>query len=409
MKNQTRLWYSYDFANSLASIILLFYFPLVFVEKGGVALWVGLAASLATMLLLLFLPRIGRWADRTGKRILLIALGSVGMSVSLVALAFLFSNQNISSNLLLWSTIFFFILFQFCFQASVSVYTSLLKYLTQNQDNALVSGRGIAFGQLGNLLGIAAVGPLVASATVFIGVNGKPLAFIFGAVLSLIFALPFLFKAQGGGIKSNGIFEFSYRDLLKKISSNRPVFLFLIGIMLLADAILTFQIYITLYFSKVFDFSDKLLTLAAITLLAFSVLGGIIVPRFVHRIGSKMKALQISSLFYAFCFFMLVVIPPIPILIFITTALAGISFSLVFALGRAIYSEIVPHDQQSEYFSIYSIFERAASVVGPVLWAGSFLALAKFGENIQYRGSLAVLIIIALGGYFVLRRVKFLA
>jgi len=111
MKNQTRLWYLYDFANSFASVVIIFYFPLLFVEKGGLDLWVGIGASISTILLILFLPMIGHWADRTGRRILLITISSIGMSVFLVILAFLFSSDSLDKSLILISSILVYTLF----------------------------------------------------------------------------------------------------------------------------------------------------------------------------------------------------------------------------------------------------------------------------------------------------------
>jgi MFS-type transporter involved in bile tolerance (Atg22 family) len=87
---QSTLWYLYDFANSFASIVVFFYFPLLFVSKGGFELWMGIASSVSTLALMFVLPGIARRIDRTGKRIFPLIVSSVGMSVILGILGYAF-------------------------------------------------------------------------------------------------------------------------------------------------------------------------------------------------------------------------------------------------------------------------------------------------------------------------------
>lgn len=401
MKTQTRLWYLYDFANSFASIVLVFYFPLIFVERGGTELWVGFAASFATFILLFILPPIGRWADRTGKRIPLLALASFLMSATLVCMAVVFSRDNTNIGFLVWFTLALYVVFQISFQGSVSIYSSLLRYLSQEKDSVAVSGMGIAWGQFGNVVGVIIAGALVGGSVSIGEINGKSLGLMFGGIASLLIALPFLLKGKGGLAKQDAT-AFTYKEAIRKVFGNKRILKYLIGIMLIADAILTFQIYLTLYISKVFLFDNSAITLAAVIGLVMATVAGLGVARFVQRFDSPHRALIIAGLLYSACFLLLAIIPPIKWIALGVLVLGGLSYGLIFALGRVVYAEMVPHDEQSEYFSVYSIFERAASVVGPLLWAASFTAVASFGEAIQYRVSVGMLAIIALVGCWVL-------
>jgi len=406
MNKNTGLWYLYDFANSFASVVLVFYFPLIFVEKGGMSLWVGIATSISTILLLIFLPRVGRFSDRTGKRKQVIAFGTFIMSLSLVLLSVLFSSDVANNVFILWSVIILYIIFQFSFQASVSVYSSLLKYISTDKSNVKVSGIGISFGQFGNALALGLVAPIIAGSAMFWGISGKPLAFLFGGIVSFILAIPFLIWGDGGEARKTIGSEFSYGTFVKKVFKDKQLTMFLIGMMLLADAILTFQIYVTLYVSKVFGFSDKMVSYAGIAGLLAIVITGFFVSRLTKIIGSKMKVLHIGSLLYSLCFLLIAIVPPISWVIFLMLILCGVSYAFVFSLGRAIYSEVTPHDEQAEFFSAYSVFERAASIIGPVVWAFSFLILSRFGENIQFRGSILVLMIISIIGYLFLKQIR---
>jgi MFS-type transporter involved in bile tolerance (Atg22 family) len=39
---------------------------------------------------------------------------------------------------------------------------------------------------------------------------------------------------------------------------------------------------------------------------------------------------------------------------------------------------MTPKDEQTSYFGIYTLFERTASVIGPLLWAFTFLVFQPF-------------------------------
>jgi len=184
------------------------------------------------------------------------------------------------------------------------------------------------------------------------------------------------------------------------------ILFFIIGYALLSDAILTFQVYLTLFVKNVFDFSDKLVTYTGVTGLVFGIIGGFMANKFAVRLNSKERALGFSALLYAFCFALFALVPNVPFLVFIVMAICGLSYGLVFSLARAVFSEISPKEEQAEFFSIYTVFERAASILGPLLWILTFFLLKKFGEGIQYRGAVLFLMIICLVGYYYLRKSK---
>jgi UMF1 family MFS transporter len=162
----------------------------------------------------------------------------------------------------------------------------------------------------------------------------------------------------------------------------------LIGYSLLSDAILTFQLFLAIYVKRVFNFSDQLVSYVVIIGLIFTVFGGFLANKLAYKLKSKEKALRVSSLLYAICFGLCAFIPQMPAFVFIIIALSGASYGLVFSLSRTVYSEISPVDKQGEFFSIYTVFERAASVVGPLVWLLSFYLLESFGESLFFHGPL---------------------
>ena len=400
MKKTIRLWYLYDFANSFASVVLLFYYPLMLAERGASNAWIGVSASIATGILLIILPYLGAYSDRTGKRIFFIKIASILMVVSLLVLAFLMKNLEVFSTSKLFIISFLYVLFQVCFQGSYVFYSAMLRTMTNTENNAKVSGVGLGLGQLGNVIALGIFGPIVGSSLIIIGLSGKPLALFLGAILFMFISIPFLRQKElNNDVEKIG---FSYKKFLRDIFSEKRIFFFLIGYSLLADSILTFQLYLTLYITRVFDFSDKLVTYAGITGLVFCVVGGFMASKLAYKLRDKEKALRVSSIFYAVTFCIFALVPKVPLLIFIALALGGIAYGLLFSLARTVYSEISPEGKQGEFFSIFSVFERAASVVGPLVWLLTFYLLRGFGENIQYRGSMLLLVLVCLCGFYYL-------
>lgn len=400
MKKVIRLWYLYDFANSFASIVLIFYYPLMLAERGASNAWIGVSASIATGVLLLILPYLGSYSDRTGKRIFFIKIASILMVASLFILAFLIKNIDIFNVSILLTLSFFYILFQVCFQGSYVFYSAMLRNITNTDNNAKVSGIGLGLGQLGNAVALGIIGPIIGSSLVIIGLSGKPLALFIGGILFAFLSIPFLRqKDLKNDIEKIG---FSYKEFLKKVFSEKRIFFFLVGYSLLADSILTFQLYLTLYITRVFDFSDKLVTYAGMTGLIFAALGGFMASKLVYKLKDKEKALRVSSIFYAITFCIFALVPKVPFLIFVALALGGIAYGLLFSLARTVYSEISPENNQGEFFSLYTVFERAASIVGPLVWLLTFYLLKDFGESIQYRGSMLLLVLVCLCGFYFL-------
>ena len=77
-------------------------------------------------------------------------------------------------------------------------------------------------------------------------------------------------------------------------------------------------------------------------------------------------------------------------LFMVIIAVNGFVFGVIFALSRAFYSDLVPKEKQAELFSVYVLFERAASVLGPLLWSATAFIFASYGPD-KYRFSVFLL------------------
>ena len=124
----------------------------------------------------------------------------------------------------------------------------------------------------------------------------------------------------------------------------------------------------------------------------------------VTKIASPTKVLFYSALVYMFCACLFAIASPSLYKIFVLLACSGLSYGLVFSLGRAVYAEIIPLHSQHEYFGFFTVFERMAAVVGPIVWTATFLMMADFGKVVQYRISVFGLAVVTFCAFMLLVR-----
>ncbi len=408
--SKIKLWYLYDFANSFASSVIVFFFPLLLSEKGASDTWIGISVVISTIILLSFYPKLGNSADISkSKRILYIKISSFVMSLSLLLLAFISNTNEVFSFTTLAILSVLYIIFQISFQGSYVFYSAMMQdFENEGSDKNKVSSFGLGIGQLGNAISIGLMGALIiGSGVTLFGLFDKSLAIFLGAFIFLFLAYPFLFSSSfnyKGGLINKNLEFFSYKKFLLKIKENKKVLYFLIGYMLVADSISTLQVYLSLYMKNVFGFTDKMTSIGgAISLLAlFSTC--MFLGRYVNKFENKNKLLLIGGVVYVFAFLCFALSPTNIYFVFTTLIFAGIAYGLFFPLARSIYSSIIPKDSQAMYFSAFIIFERAATIFGPIIWIVIFFLLSSFGVQVQYRGNLIFLAMVAMVGLTLIRK-----
>ncbi|MEK9155480.1 MAG: MFS transporter [Patescibacteria group bacterium] len=393
-------WGLYDFANSLANIAVSFYFTLWFVENlKGTEAGISIVVAIVTILLLCSLPQIGARADHHGHHARLLTILTGGTIVTLCALAFAaFSIKEPS----LWSSLLIlgiYGVFQYLYQSSVSVYTSLLRFVGTigSNEEVRVAGVGNAMGQLGNVIGLLVALPV---ATTF----GRPAAFLSGAILFLLFVLPalrWIRKLETKALVAPAPIKFI--AAWKELRRSPDVFHYLVGYYLFADAVLTLQLFLTLYLTIVAKLSDSAKTLIMAAALLVAVAGAMLAKYIVRRMSVK-KAIETSILFWAILLTLFALVSH-PILFIIITLLNGFAFGVLFSLSQAYYSTLVPPEQQGRYFGIYTIFERASSLLGPLLWSVVIIAFSSYGEW-RYRLAVLSLAFLVLLSLAFIRKVK---
>lgn len=416
------LWYLYDFANSIALVGLLYYFGLwAVVERGGSQWMVGLPVSLATLALLIVMPRIARKVDMRGTHKQSMIWWSVCAAASLIVMAL------VGGKAPMWAVFILYFLFNFFFQAGYVFSSALLHTISDANNEAKISGTGQAWGQAGNLVGVA-----ISFVTVshFMVVSSDKLnIFFWSAIIFLALLIPVSrFRVNRVGsdrgmvdqtvtLRDSLVYhspdatnaislesEVSInRTLIAKLRAQPRIARFLFAYALYNDAVVTLALFISLYLKKVLYFTDGQIRIASVVLLVFTIIGGLSVARLVKS-GRELKVISrfliiwpITILLFALCSGLV----PIYILI----AVIGLAMSVIFAVSRAYYTIITPKDQQAEYFSVFVIFERVGAIVGPTLWSLVITVSLALGasELFAYRIAIVSVALVTAVGYFILR------
>lgn len=153
----------------------------------------------------------------------------------------------------------------------------------------------------------------------------------------------------------------------------------------------------TLYLEVVGHLSDLQKNIAVMGAVLLGVLGGWMSPLFVRWCGGRKQAIQAFIIAWGVLVLLLAVTSSWPVYL-VVIMLNGFAFSVLFALSRAFYAVLIPKEKQAAFFSIYVLFERTSSILGPLLWSAAAAAFASFGDD-RYRfsiGLLAVLILLSL-------------
>lgn len=401
-------WYLYDFANSFASSVIIFYFPLLLAEGGASDTWIGISAAISTAILLIFYPALGYRADRSQKTLMqYMRVSSVTMVLTLFAIGVmtnsLFGNYTY---VMLFTFCLLYILFQASFQGSYVFYTAFMerfKEMGYNKDK--ISGLGMGLGQLGNAVSIGIMGAFVAGGSLMLfGYSGKSLALVLGGIIFIVLAAPFLIQKSEDRLTQTRFSEatFSLKDFLKKVLLDKKVFYYLLGYMFVADSISTLQIYFTLYLKNVFGFTEKMSSIGGAMSLGMLFITCMTLGFFAYKIINRNKILVLGGLVYVAAFLLLGFAPKAQMYAYLSLIFAGFAYGLFFPLARSLYSDIIPKESQAEYFSSFVIFERAATIIGPLVWVVVFWFLSTYPIEYRYRINVIILSFMAMIGlYFI--------
>lgn len=387
-------WTFYDFANTIFSMnVISLYFALwVTVDHGGPDILYSVALSGSMLAVALSVPVYGAVSDQTGSR---------RLPLTLLTLLSVAGTLLIGQTDQLPTGIFFFIIANYCYQSSLVFYNGMLPSVARGSHIGLVSGYGVALGYLGSIAGLLLVKP-------FVEAGGRSAAFLPTAAMFFIFSIPcFLFvKDPGVGTKQKVHIRQAFRTLKQTLSNageHKILFKFLLIHFLILDVVNTVIAFMSVYANRVMQFTDERITAFLISSTAAAMIGSYIIGWLVKRKGTGWSYWLVLWLWVAAL--AIAILSQNQLTFWLVGPLAGMGMGGVWVVSRAYLVELSPPEKLGEFFGLYGLAGKAASVLGPLLW-GTVVWIFQDTRTFKYRAALTSLLIITLGTLVLFRSLR---
>ncbi|MFQ5989018.1 MAG: MFS transporter [Candidatus Methylomirabilales bacterium] len=413
-------WALYDFANTIFSLnIVSLYFALWISSdlQGGEYLYPPMY-SLSMLCVALAAPFLGHLADKKGQKPFL----------------FVFTATCITATALLaWPrqavpALIMFALANFSYQVSLVFYNALLPVVSSDRNRGRVSGLGVALGYVGAILGMYLVLPFVdATAYGWLPsplkgivdllsveelVGGTPVrvnAFLPTAILFLLFSLPlFLWVHEPRMVQRTSGGQGTIREVLwtlRTLPAHRELFKFLVANFLYADVMHTIILVMAIYAERAVGFSTQ----AAINLLiAISAVGAMAGSWFFGWLADRRPVKSVMLLILSLWVLTLVLTYLVrsPVLFYLVGMLAGAGLGGVWVVARVCLLLLAPREKLGEFFGLYGVTGKAASVIGPLLWSITLFLFAAYGPE-KYRFAVITLLLLLLAALGLFATIRF--
>ena len=416
---ELRAWAMYDWAvSSVQTTIMVAVFPVYFVNiaksnlgESGATQAIATANTIVAVVLALLSPVLGAVSDYVAAKKRMLA---ASMIVGAAAVAGMFFVQQGDYRLAL----VLFVISLIGATASTVFYDALLPHIASEDEIDRVSSAGYAVGYIGGGLLLALNLAWILKPEWFGLPSGDGLtaaqrtlptrlALLSVAVWWVVFSFPLFKKVPepprtrepdelGGG--STMVVPFvRVVETFRALRGYKQAFLMLLAFMIYNDGIQTIQKMAAAY-GKQLGIADSVL-IASILIVQFvgfpfAFLFGAIAG----RVGAK-PALFIGLLVYAgisiLGFYMRTAAHFMLLAAMVATVQGGTQ-----ALSRSLFASLIPTHKSGEFFGFYSVFEKFASIFGPLLF---WVTIATTGSS---RNAILSVIFFFVVGALVLSRVR---
>lgn len=363
-------WILYDVGNSAFIMMVSTIIPIYFnwlSENAGIssvdylAFW-GYAASIATLIVVLVGPIAGTVADYKNLKkpifIITVGIGAIGCA----ALGFINS----------WiGFLAVFVIAKVGFNASIIFYDSMLPDITDNERMDEISSFGFAWGYIGSCIPFILCIIIVLGADSFgLGMNtAMVIAFLITSVWWVASTIPlcrsyrqlhYIPRQPRPLVKS---FRRLYQTFCN-VRQEKRIFMFLIAFFFYIDGVYTIIEMATAYGQALgLDSTGLLLALLVTQIVAFPC--SIIFGRLAKKFASE--RLITACIFAYICITLFALMMDRQIHFWILAVCVGMFQGGVQALSRSYYAKIIPPEKSGEYFGIFDICGKGASLLGTAL------------------------------------------
>ena len=368
-------WALYDWANSaFATTVMAVFFPILFKgywdsgsEPTVSTFHLGVANTLASLVVAILAPIAGAVADKGGARVKLLALFTV-LGIAMTAGLPLVERGDWMLAAILYAAA------SIGFWGGNQFYDSLLLDVAQERDYDLVSGFGYALGYLGGgILFLVNAAMAAQPATFGFADAGEAVRASFWMVAAwwAVFTLPMLLFVResraAAPLPWGPALRAGWRELketLRHVRADRTLLLFLLAYWFYIDGVNTVM-KMAVDYGLALGFQQGTLIKALLLVqfvgfpaaLAFGLLG----QRFGPRTGI-MIAICVYAAATVYAYFMSSETEFYALAITVGLVQGGIQ-----SLSRSLYGRLVPPGKAGEFFGFYNMMGKAAAVLGPLL------------------------------------------
>ncbi|MFJ4921789.1 MFS transporter [Streptomyces sp. NPDC088725] len=414
---EQRGWYFYDFASSVysTSVLTVFLGPYLtavakaaadadgFVHPLGIPVRAGsvfaYSVSVSVVVAVLLMPLAGAAADRTGKKKPLLAVAAYVGAAATLGMFFLDGERYLLGALLL-------IVANASLSVSMVLYNAFLPQIAGPEERDAVSSRGWAFGYTSGAF-VLILNLILFTGHDSFGVSESTAIRICLASAGLwwgAFTLVPLRRLRDravprGGEGAVGTGWRQLRNTLKDMRRHPLTLSFLLAYLVYNDGIQTVISQASVYGSEELGLDQTTLITAVLLVQILAVAGALGMGRMARTYGAKrtiLGSLAVWTLILAAGYFLPA---DAPVWFYGLAAAIGLVLGGSQALSRSLFSHLVPHGKEAEYFSAYEMSDRGLSWLGPLVFG---LAYQLTGS---YRDAIISLVVFFVLGSVLLARV----
>lgn len=422
-------WATYDFANTIFSMnVVTLYFAVWLVSDLGASNTMdALAGGIASLLVVISIPFLGALSDARRRRKSWV-VGFTILSCAATAMIGILGQRLLpltgeaitpretmpagwhASGASLFWVLAAFVVANFAYQAAQPFYNAMMADLVPPAERGRLSGFGTALGYVGSVIGVILVVPFFNGALPAIGKlsdgvmatlhrlmpytshGGRVSTFVPTGVVFLVFSLPLFFFCRDHDPAPKGTpvnWRRAVRDVMQTLRDARQhpgALRFIVASFVYQDAIGTIVGFMTLYAVKAVGFEKGSEITLFLVLTIPSIFGSYIYGHLVDRFGAK-KSLMATLVLWVILLAVMIAVPG-KNAFWLVGLVIGLNFGGVPTAERPVLLNLIPEAESGRYFSLMLLSSRAATIVGPFIWAFIVDGLeSSLGTAVAYRAA----------------------
>ena len=404
-------WAMYDFASAgyttvvLTTVYNAFFVAVVAAGAGlnpatGTLLWTATVA-LGNAIVLVTAPVLGALADARAAKKRLLLFASVGCIAATALLARIGPGEVVSATLLVAVSLV-------CFESGVNLVSAFLPELVPTAQIGRMSGLGWGLGYLGGLATLALCLAYVSAAqargepeTTFVPMTLLITAAVYGSASLPTFAFVRERAVPPTPATGSSLLRTAFARAvatLRQVRARRDLFRFLVALVVFQSGVNTVIVVTAIYARSQFELGQRELLLLLMIVHLAAAAGSIVAGHLQDRFGA-VRTLNFALVVWIVAL-ALVASAASSTQLRVAAIVAGVALGGSQSGGRAIVALFTPPARTAEFFGLWGVANRAASIVGPLTY-GFIGAVA--GE--RQRAAVGVTMLFFVAGLALLRSV----